>query len=116
MIYHISIGGNPWIIELVDRKSIDRENIDINAHGFCDPDARKIQIAVEGKSEDLINRVILHEITHAMLFVSGLSELVSNELNEGICVMMESICYPIMRFRDGVIVKEKPAKKRRKKK
>lgn len=58
-------------------------------HGYFDEMSSSIYINSNLK-QSIYERVLLHELTHAILSTSGISNLLSSKLEEGICDAMES--------------------------
>lgn len=46
--------------------------------------------------------VLIHEVTHAALKVSGLDQLLSDEMQEALCVLMESFYKDIIKLEGEV--------------
>ncbi len=57
--------------------------------GDCDVAKRHIRIKVDA-TDDEYNRVLRHEVCHMRLGISGLSELMTPELEEALAVLAET--------------------------
>jgi hypothetical protein len=58
-------------------------------HGHCDPTNRKILLA-ENKVAEIFESTKFHEVLHGILYVSGHSEWMTPEQEEGLVVALES--------------------------
>lgn len=47
--------------------------------------------------EEILRKVLLHECVHAILHISGLTNLVTDQIEEAIVTAIENGLYPIMR-------------------
>jgi hypothetical protein len=72
----------------VDLKKEGAENSE-TLYGDCDAALRVIRIE-KTLDDDMTKRVLKHEKMHMRLGLSGLSEILSSEQEEAICVLMES--------------------------
>ena len=57
--------------------------------GTCDRDKKQIYIESCIESEDLFLKTLLHEVCHGLVYESGLSNVISQEVEELICIAME---------------------------
>jgi len=60
-----------------------------NDHGEFDEEQKRILITIN--NPDFMLQALVHELTHAMLCFSGISQLLSAKLEEAICVCNENI-------------------------
>jgi hypothetical protein len=110
MEYELYIMGAKWQIKIGEYRDL----IKMGANGLCDSDQRTIYIDQgDGMSDELMNRVLMHEIMHAYTFTSGVSELLNPDLKEALSVMAENFVN-MFTFQEGVLIpckgKRKPKK------
>ena len=75
----------------------DREN-----YGECDGAAQEIMIS-DYQTEAQADHTLLHEYIHAALAVSGLDELLSDELNEAVTKCLTTAFYPLADIRSAEV-------------
>lgn len=85
---HALILGRIIPIKVLSKRSLELLAEDKDAQGYWDGDAIYI---LDGLSEAKTKRIITHEIAHAVLAISGLSNLLDNNLEEAICDAFETL-------------------------
>ena len=86
--YFLSVMGIPFEVQLKDKVIVDGEKEE--CAGVTYGAYRRIEISREEcKTEELMNSTLIHEYCHAVLYVTGQSETLSEEQEEGIVVAME---------------------------
>lgn len=78
----------PTSYDCLQKKWSDGPNDPV--HGYFDEMQSAIYVNSDLKLE-MYERVLTHEITHAVLSISGLSELLKSNLEEAICTSMENL-------------------------
>lgn len=68
---------------------------DLEEFGHFDSNNWRIQIR-KGLSEEEYNSTLLHETIHASLFIGGISELLTEEMEEAICRNLEHLPFFII--------------------
>jgi hypothetical protein len=64
---------------------------DERCEGGCYISERLIKISDEHREDELrYNRILVHEMVHMILGISGVSEMLTLPVEEAICVVMES--------------------------
>lgn len=83
--------GKQFKIKPISLKKLKKIASDIDTvWGYFDEMADTIYIAKALKGTKY-ERVLLHEITHAVLSITGLSNLLKSKLEEAICDSMENL-------------------------
>lgn len=108
--YRMTIGGAEWKL-IVEDQRIELDNSGV--FGYCDLDNREIHVSTENiQSQEEFNRVLLHEVTHAILGMSGINQVFSKDVEEGIAMAMEGLGSQIL----SVVGVRMPPKNKKKKK
>ena len=84
----VKILGQWCAVKFMDLKEEGQRNNE-TLYGDCDLATRTIRVE-QSLDDDLAKRVLKHEKMHMKLGLSGLSELLTLEQEEAICVLMES--------------------------
>lgn len=86
--YEVSVMGQRFTVEHVQNLTIEGERCEggmyLSERFIRIDDAMRYQ-------ESRYNRVLKHELMHAALGISGLTELLDEKTEEAICVLVESI-------------------------
>ncbi len=83
----LCIFGRTVKVEILPVVAVEGSECD----GCYDPETKTISLA-EKLDEESRFRVLIHEMTHASMDISGLSELIPDvKMEEAICVNMESL-------------------------
>lgn len=85
---NISLLGRQVAVLTVSAESLSRITNDSNSIGYFDGKSIYLLNTLEGETK---NRVLTHEVVHAILNISGLSNLLEDNLEEAICDAMESL-------------------------
>lgn len=80
--------GRKIPVNLVSRITLTAISEDEDTLGFFDGDAIYVLKTLHPEKQ---KRVITHEIVHAILSISGLSNLLEDSLEEAICDAMETL-------------------------
>lgn len=81
----ITLMGKQIDLEMVDKLPDNSEDL-----GLFDPSLDKIYVK-KGLSKDITDRIILHEITHALICLSGLRHPLGKAKEEAVCDLMENL-------------------------
>lgn len=101
MINEITVLGQKVKVKFVSAKQMAK--LDTNdVHGYFDIGPREIYVAKDPDKE-LMKRTLIHETVHAYLDISGISQIMTEQQQEGICTLLENM---IDLFRDGVFLGE----------
>jgi len=84
---YVPILGHNFKLELVPK---------MQDLGECDGVSKTIKISKDHKSVDALVSTLLHEIIHGALYISGHSEKLEKEQEEGIVLALEHAIYPII--------------------
>jgi len=96
----IFIMGIPFTFEYVDKISHEGEHVS----GLTQGSDRKISVALaENPTEELRKSTSFHEIVHAVLYVTGQSELLTNEQEEALVIALEHGLMPHLEFKPDVL-------------
>lgn len=88
MLTEVCVLGRKVHIKQVSKNDL-KEMADDEVLGYFDPSEDTIYMS-KSLSSDVFQRVLLHELLHATLNISGLSEIVSSEQEEALATVMES--------------------------
>ena len=69
--------------------------------GECDPDKRVLSIDPK-QNDDQYASSTLHEIIHASLYISGLSFILEEKLEEAVVRAVEHALHPLVTFRKPI--------------
>ncbi len=86
--YQVTVLGQSFVVEHVQNLLVEGERCE----GACYVSERVIKLDDYLRfQQSRYNRVLKHELMHAALRVSGISELMELKMEEAICVLAESI-------------------------
>ena len=92
--YEVLVLNQTFDIEHVQNLLVDGEKCE----GVCYTSERTIRIeSALLANPERYNRVVKHELLHAALGVSSISEMMELKMEEAICVMFESIEFSTLR-------------------
>jgi hypothetical protein len=90
---HIMILGYKFTVVLAT-------DFDTETWGESDALARSIRVcATKNKTQAQVDMTLLHEVLHMILSVSGVSNLLNNQLEEGLVVSLENGLAPLVKLR-----------------
>ena len=89
----ITLLGVPFEVIFQDKIDDDGDTVS----GLCYGSGHRIYISTEeNKTPEEINSTLLHECIHAILYVSGQSQLLKEDHEEGIVIALESALAPLI--------------------
>ena len=83
----ITILGREIPVEFVSQKTLDEVSEDKESIGYFDGNSIFIKQSLPAAQKQ---RVLKHEIIHAMFNISGLTHLLKPDIEEAICDLMEN--------------------------
>jgi len=96
----VSVMGINFTLEYVDKVSHEGEHVS----GLTQGSDRKISVSLtENSTKELRESTSFHELLHAILYVTGQSEMLTTEQEEALVVAVEHGVLQFMDFKPGFL-------------